>query len=68
MDGNSYVSFMYDFALTLMGSEEAILEYLGIPHNYKDYLKVGQKYTANNDNDEAFDEEDEEEEATFMQN
>ena len=51
-----------------MGSEEAILEYLGIPHNYKDYLKVGQKYTANDDNDEAFVEEDEEEEATFMQN
>jgi hypothetical protein len=43
MDGNSYVSFMYDFAITVMGSEEAIIEYLGIPHNYKDYLKFGQK-------------------------
>jgi hypothetical protein len=41
MDGNSYVSFMYDFAITLMGSEEAIIEYLGIPPNYKDYLKFG---------------------------
>ena len=34
---------MYDFTITLMGSEEAILDYLGIPHNYKDYLKVVKK-------------------------
>jgi len=58
---------MYDFALTLMGSEEAILEYLGIPHNYKDYLKLGSKRADEDpDDDEAFD-EDEEETTTFMQ-
>ena len=66
MDVNSYVSFMYDFAITLMGSEEAILDYLGIPHNYKDYLNVGKKPSGDAD-DEAFDEEEEEEEKTFMQ-
>ena len=41
MEGNKYVSFMYEFLMTILGSEEVILEYLGIPHNYKDYLKIG---------------------------
>lgn len=52
---------MYDFALTLMGSEEEILDYLGIPRNYKDYLKLGSKKYGQDEDDEAFEEEDENE-------
>lgn len=48
-----------------MGSEEAMLDYLGIPHNYKDYLKIGSSKPGGDDDDEAWDEE--EEETTFMQ-
>lgn len=57
---------MYDFLLTIMGSEEAILDYLGIPHNYKDYLKIGKTKYGVDAEDEAFDEEEEESTSTFM--
>jgi hypothetical protein len=66
MDGNNYVSFMYDFALTIMGSEEAILGYLGIPHNYKDLIKFGQEHKS--DDDDFEEEEENEENGIFTQN
>lgn len=66
LDGNNYVSFMYDFALTIMGSEEAILSYLGIPPNYKDLVKFGQ--IRKSDDDDFDEEEENEENGTFMQN
>jgi hypothetical protein len=55
---------MYEFVLTIVGSEEAILDYLGVPHNYKDYMKLGKVQYGVDAEDEAFDEEDEEEESS----
>lgn len=67
MEGNKYVSFMYDFVLTIVGSEEAILDYLGVPHNYKDYMKLGKIQYGVDAEDEAFDDEEEEESSSnFM--
>ena len=70
-EGNNFATFMYQFAMHLMGTEEEILAHLGLTSEKVEQIKpfLRSKYSSEPecegddcDNDEAFDEEDEEEE------